>query len=163
MPYANLTASFTEQELTDLTDAIATINTILTGKVINLTPEERQRLYKMRNARASFAQRAMMYAQDNPHLVPSFVNLTAAQADYAYYLTTLQMLQRFTAITEKLNDTNMAVGSEVLQFCRTFYNNVKFAAEQDVPGSTNIFEDLNSFFDLPPRPEQDTDTPPPTE
>lgn len=159
MPYANLNVEFTPQELTDFTAAVTTINTILSGKVVNLTPEERQQLYKMRNNRASFAQRTMLYAADNPHLIPSFADFASAKVDYAYYLLTLQLLQRLTGITEKLNDTNMAVGSETLQFCRLFYNNVKMAAEQDVPGSTSIYEDLNTFFDLPPRPDQDTDTP----
>lgn len=159
MPYANLNVAFTQQELADLATAISTVNTILTGKVVNLTPEERQRLYKMRNNRASFAQRTMMYAQDNPHLIPSFADYPAAKVDYAYYLTTLQLLQRFTDIAEKLNDTNIAVGSEILQFCRLFYNNVKMAADQNVPGVTSIYEDLNTFFDLPPRPEEDTETP----
>lgn len=159
MPYANISASLSPTELADFTAAITTINNILKDKVVNLTPEERSKLYKMRNTRVSFAQRCMLYAQNNPALVPSFANYPEAQKDYNYYNQLLNLTQLTTGLAETLDDTLMATGSEVLQFCLIFYNNVKLAAQQNIPGSTSIYEDLNSFFDLPPRPEEDTETP----
>ncbi|QQS27675.1 MAG: hypothetical protein IPM47_12370 [Sphingobacteriales bacterium] len=159
MPYSNIDVEFTELEKTNLEAAITTIKTILTDKVVNLTPEERQQLYKMRSQRASFAQRSMMYALSNPHLIPAYANYAGAVKDYDYYLLSLDWAQKLLGIAESLDDTNKAVGSEVLQFCLIFYNNVKEAARHNVPGSTTIYEDLNTYFDLPPRPEDDVEEP----
>ena len=159
MPYSNIDVTFTPTEITDLEAAIATIRTILTNKVVNLTPEERQKLYKMRSSRASLAQRTMMYAADNPHLIPSYANYAGAVRDYDYYLLSLDWAQKLFGIAESLDDTNKAVGSELMQFCLIFYNNVKEAARHNVPGSTTIYEDLFTYFDLPSRPEEDVETP----
>lgn len=159
MPYSDLDVEFSELDKTNLEAAITTIKTILTDKVINLTPEERQRLYKMRSSRASLAQRTMMYAASNPNLIPSYANYAGAVKDYDYYLLSLDWAQKLFGIAESLDDTNKAVGSEVMQFCLIFYTNVKEAARHNVPGSTTIYEDLNSYFDLPPRPEDDVETP----
>ncbi len=163
MPYANLSAILSPAELADLDAAFTTINTIFTNKLVNLTPEERGTLYKMRNTRASFAQRAMTYAKNNPSLVPSFANYAEAEKDYKYYLQLLEIAQLGNSLAESLNDTMMAVGTEVLQFCLIFYNNFEMASRQNIPGSTSMYQDLFTFFDLPPRPEQDneTETPPP--
>ena len=159
MPCQNIAAKLTDAELLTITTALTDIANVLKDKVVNLTPEERSKLYKMRNTRVSFAQRCMLYAQNNPALVPSFANYPEAQKDYNYYNQLLNLTQLTTGLAETLDDTLMATGSEVLQFCLIFYNNVKLAAQQNIPGSTSIYEDLNSFFDLPPRPEEDTETP----
>ena len=159
MPYSDLDVEFSEPDKTALEAAITTIKTILLNKVVNLTPEERQRLYKMRSSRASFVQRVMMYAESNPHLIPSYVDFDAAKRDYAYYLLSLDWAQQLFGIAESLDDTNKAVGSECLNFGIAFYGNVEQAAKRNVPGTTTIYQDLFSYYDLPPRPEDDVEEP----
>lgn len=157
MPYANLSVTLTPAEITTLNDAITAIRTVLDGKTVNLTPEERSRLYKMRNNRYTLAVRSLNFAQNHANLVPPFLNLLEANRDFTYYQQLDNFIGEMRFLLETLDDTQKAVGSEVLKFCLPFYQSVKQAAQLDVPGSTGIYDALNEFFDLPPRPEEDTE------
>lgn len=157
MPYSNLSVTFTPAEITTLTDAITAFRTVLAGKTVNLTPEERSRLYKMRNNRYTLAVRSLNFAQNHPNLVPPFVSLPEANRDFTYYQQLDNFIGEMRFLLETLDDTQKAVGSEVLKFCLPFYQSVKQAAQLDVPGSTSIYDALNEFFDLPPRPEEETE------
>ncbi|OWY25446.1 hypothetical protein C7N43_19830 [Sphingobacteriales bacterium UPWRP_1] len=157
MPYQNLSVKLTDPELLTINTALTDISNVLKNKVVNLTPEERSRLYKMKNNRYSLAERSLTHAKNNPHLTPPFISLTEAELDLTYYKQLQSFIGIINSLAESVADTQMALGSEILQFCLPFYNSVKMAAQQNVPGSTSIYEDLNSFFDLPPRPEEDTE------
>lgn len=157
MPYQNLSVKLTDPQMQTIATALDDIMNVLKDKVVNLTPEERSRLYKMKNTRYSLAERSLVHAKNNPHLRPSFLDLAEAELDFAYYKQLQSFAGIVNSIAESIADTQMALGSEVLQYCLPFYNNVKMAAQQNVPGSTSIFDDINTFFDLPPRPEDDTE------
>ncbi|PSJ71557.1 hypothetical protein C7N43_38715 [Sphingobacteriales bacterium UPWRP_1] len=157
MPYSNVSVTLTPAEITALNDAITAIKTVLNGKTVNLTPEERARLYKMRNNRLSLAEISLEQARNNANLVPPFINLAEAERDMAYYKQLRNYAGMIQSILESIDDTQKAVGSEVLKFCLPFYQSVKQAAQLDVPGTTSVYEALNEFFDLPPRPEEDTE------
>lgn len=159
MPYQNLSVQLTPQELADIIAALDVIDAFLQGKVINLSMEERQSLYKMRNTRYNFAVRTMNLAASYPEFIPSFANYPDAQRDFAYYQQLSVVTQRTNRLAEKIDDTLMAAGSELLKFCLVYYNNVKMALSANVPGADSVFNELNPFFDLPPRPQDDTDTP----
>ena len=73
MPYSNVSVTLTPAEITALNDAITAIKTVLNGKTVNLTPEERARLYKMRNNRLSLAEISLDQARNNANLVPPFL------------------------------------------------------------------------------------------
>lgn len=47
---------------------------------------------------------------------------------------------------ENVDDTTMVAGSEARQFSLIFYNSVKMAARQDIPGAKAIYEDLKKRF-----------------
>lgn len=157
MPYSNLSVTLTPAEITTLNDAITAFRTVLDGKTVNLTPEERSQLYKMRNNRLSLAEIALDQANSNPNLVPPYINLTEAQRDMAYYKQLRTYASILQSLLETIDDTQKAVGSEVLKFCLPYYQSVKQAAQLAVPGTTSLYEELNQFFDLPPRPEEDTE------
>jgi len=159
MPYQNISAKLTDAELLTITTALADVANVLKDKVVNLTTEERSRLYKMRNNRYSLAERSLTHAKNNPHLTPPYLSLTGAELDFTFYKQLASFIGIINSLAETVADTQMALGSEILQFCLPFYNSVKMAAQQNVPGSTSVYEDLNTFFDLPPRPEEDTETP----
>ncbi|QQS30686.1 MAG: hypothetical protein IPM47_07080 [Sphingobacteriales bacterium] len=164
MPYHDIDALFSPAEITAANGHFAGLNTILLGKVVNLTPDERGRFYKMHNKRYMLAVRCLDHATNRPDLIPPYANLAAAQKDFDFYRQLLTFINLATELLEMMSDTQMAAGSEVMVFCRQFYLSVKMAAQANVPGTTGIYEDLNAFFDLPDRPEDDTEEPePPTE
>lgn len=160
MPYQDLDTSLSPTEMGTLTTAFTDINLILKDKVVNLNIDERSRLYKMHNTRHTLALRILDHATNRPDLVPNYANLAGAKKDFEYYNQLITLINITGSLLEALNDTQMAVGSEVMQFCRQFYGSVKMAAEQNVPGTNSILDDIKVFYDLPSRPEDDN---PPTE
>ena len=161
MPYHNINAIFSPAELTAATDHFAGLNAILADKGVNLTPDERGNFYKMHNKRFTLAVRCLDHATNRPDLIPPYADLAAAKKDFDFYRQLITFINLASGILEIMTDTQMAVGSEVMVFCRQFYNSVKMAAEANVLGTTSIYEDLNEFFDLPPRPQDDNETPAP--
>jgi hypothetical protein len=49
-------------------------------------------------------------------------------------------------LQETLDDTVMTAGSDAFHAALAFYNNVRRAAKQDVPGAKAIYEDLKARF-----------------
>jgi len=62
------------------------------------------------------------------------------------------MLNGLKEITEMLDDTRLLLGTDVYNNSIAFYRNVKISALQNVPGSTNIYQDLQQQF--PGRPKK---------
>ncbi|MDP4266385.1 MAG: hypothetical protein Q8880_03000 [Bacteroidota bacterium] len=144
----NLTAA----EITQIETALQTIKTVIQGKVINLTTEERQEYGKVGNERANFIVKALGYMLQRPDLVPNYINLTEFQNDVAARQSIVPLLNQATEIHEMFSDTNLLLGTDVYNTAIAFYRNVKIAAQQNVPGSTNIYQDLQ--VDFPGRPKK---------
>ena len=56
-----LSVSFTSEELTKITTAIEQINTVLSGKVVNLTPEERKQYGSIADRNKLLVDKAKFY------------------------------------------------------------------------------------------------------
>ena len=153
---------FTTEELEALDDALDIIEPLMIGKGTNLTMDDRKSLYKIKNTRYALLVRTMDYAANYPEFVPSYANYSKALRHYRFLMQLAPRIQRAKRIAEIFDDTAMATGSEGLRFVINFYNNVKMAKAQNVPGADSIFQDLNTFFDLPPRPEDDNEPEPET-
>ncbi len=151
----------TNAEIDALDDALDVIEPLMIEKGTNLTMDDRQSLYKMKNTRYAFLVRVMDYAANYPEFIPSYANYAKALKIFKFYLQLAPRLQRAKRIAEIFDDTVMAAGSENLKFALNYYNNSKMAKDQNVPGADSIFQDLNTFFDLPPRPEDDNEPEPP--
>jgi hypothetical protein len=50
-----------------------------------------------------------------------------------------------------MDDTTMVADSEAYQFALIFYNSVKMAARQDIPGAKAFYEELKKRFPGPKR------------
>jgi hypothetical protein len=113
---------------------------------IPLTPSERQKLPKMGEKSLSFVEKAHDYCAGNPNLCPPYLDIDQFDADF----NGAKQLWTAFGITGQLetlfNDTIMAAGSEAYQQALIFYNSVKIAASQDIPGAKAIYDDLRKRF-----------------
>jgi GrpB-like predicted nucleotidyltransferase (UPF0157 family) len=119
---------------------------ILAPYLLSLTPEERQGLPKMGNKTLSFVEKAQDYAHRYPELCPSYLNLVAFDVDMADAtgLRTLHISAK--QLSDNIDDTMMVAGSEAYQESLMFYNAVKFAAAQNIPGAKEVYNDLKARF-----------------
>jgi hypothetical protein len=114
--------------------------------LLPLTPDERHDLPKMGNKTLSFVEKALDYAHQYPTLCPSYLNLDEFDID----MTDATGLRRvhITArqLADGIDDTVMIAGSEAYQAALVFYNAVKAAAAQDIPGAKEVYNDLKARF-----------------
>jgi hypothetical protein len=114
--------------------------------LLPLTPDERHNLPKMGNKTLSFVEKAFDYARRYPQLCPSYLDLTAFEVDMtdATGLRTVHITAQ--QLSSDIDDTVMVAGSEAYQAALMFYNAVKGAAAQSIPGAKDVYDDLKSRF-----------------
>ena len=131
-----------EQAKTKLEEVL----TLLDPYMLALTAAERKGLPKMGEKTIGFVEKAHDFAQQNPNLVPPYLEMAAFGTDFsdAHGLWTLHNLA--LQVEEGIADTEMTAGSEAYQAALVFYHSVKLAAAQDVHGAKAVYEELETRF-----------------
>jgi hypothetical protein len=88
-----------------------------------------------------FVKKAYDFARQNPNLVPPYLDINAFGTDFedAHGLWTL--VNSIRQLCENIDDTEMTAGSETYQAALVFYNSVKVAAAQDIPGAKAVYDE----------------------
>jgi hypothetical protein len=144
MPYQNITASISEADIQQIKAALATIEEKLPF-LTTLTAEERRKLFKMGDKSLAFVNNSITAAQSNPDILPASFDLDEFVRDYQLAMTLTDILFRLQQLTEKVDDTRMAVSSEAMSSSLTVYNYVK-AAAKITPGLKIIALQLGDRF-----------------
>lgn len=163
MPYQNLSATVSPDELQEIKDAIAALKAKLPF-LISLTNEERQRLFKMGDKSVAFVLNSRTAAQNNPNIFPSSLDLDEFDRDCQLVLALSEILTLLRQLTEEVDDTLVAVGSEAMSTSLTVYDYFKTAAKK-TPGLKSVVDQLGDRFrGLGPRRARLASTsPPPTD
>ncbi|MGR3856719.1 hypothetical protein [Chryseobacterium indologenes] len=141
-----ISLSFTAEELTKLDQALQTIDTVLSGKTINLTSEERQQYGSIAEQNKLFVNKAKIYMEQYPQYVPNFLDKVEFDKDYLGREQVEQRLQIMSSLTEQLSDTKVLLDHDNYHNAITFYRNMKFLSGENVPGTNVIYEDMKQFF-----------------
>ncbi|AYZ13076.1 hypothetical protein EGY05_14545 [Chryseobacterium arthrosphaerae] len=155
-----ISLSFTTEELSKLDQALQTIGTVLSGKTINLTPEERQQYGSIAEQNKLFVNKVKTYMEQYPQYVPNFLDKAEFDKDYLGREQVEQRFQRMSSLTEQLSDTKVLLDHDNYHNAITFYRNLKFLSGENVPGTNVIYEDMKQFFvttgtSAPPVPPSD--------
>ncbi len=141
-----ISVQFTPAELTAIDAALTAIEGALAGKTINLTPEERQQHGRIGNKTENWIEKVKGYMDGNPALVPAYIDKAEHDKDYATRKDIAPLLNRLNGIFEQLDDTQKLISSDLYTNSIAFYRNLKISSEQNVPGSTAIYNDLKAQF-----------------
>jgi hypothetical protein len=91
-------------------------------------------------------EKAFEFAEANPTLCPSFLDMAAFRIDMGD-ATGLRVVRNDSRQTlELLDDIVLLAGSEAYQASLAFYNYIKLLASQDVPRAKAIYEELKVRF-----------------
>jgi hypothetical protein len=121
-------------------------NAVLAPYLLPLTPDERHDMAKMGNKTLSFVEKAQDYAHKYPTLCPSYLNLTGFDTDMADATGLRTVHISAKQLSDGIDDTMMVAGSEAYLAALTFYNAIKAAAAQDIPGAKEVYADLKARF-----------------
>jgi hypothetical protein len=144
MPYQNISAQLSETDIKEIKAALNTIEAKLPF-LVHLTVEERRKLFKMGNKSLAFVSNSLTAAQSNPEILPASFDLNEFLSDYQLATDLTDLHLSLQQLTEKVDDTLMAVSSEAMTSGLTVYDYVKTAAKQ-TPGLRAIADQLGERF-----------------
>lgn len=157
-----ISLSFSNSELETLDNAIQSIQTVLAGKTINLTPDQRQQYGRIAEQNKLFVNKVKSYMEQYPQYIPGFLDKAEFDRDYTAREQLEQRLQRLDSLTEQLSDTKVLLDHDNYHNAISFYRNLRFLSEENVPGTNVIYEDMKQFFitsqvsrPIPPPPVSD--------
>lgn len=144
MPYANISAALSKENIADIKAAIATIHANLPF-LINLTTEERRKRFKMGDKSLAFVRNSVTAVENNPEIVPGNFSVDEFSKDYELTESLTEILSLLEQLTEQVDDTLVAVGSESMASSLLVYDYVKAAAKHS-PGLKSVAEQLGERF-----------------
>ena len=144
MAYQNISATLTDTDLQEIQAALDKIETKLPF-LINLTVDERRRLFKMGNKSQAFVSSSLTIAQTNRNILPASFNLDEFARDYRLTNSLQQVHLRLQQLSEKVDDTLVAISSEAMGSSLTVYDYVKTAAKK-TPGLKALADQLGDRF-----------------
>ena len=155
MAFENLISiQFTEAELAQLDAAMASIAQVLRDKTINLTPEQRQQYGRIAEQNKLFVNKAKEYMEQNMQHVPAFIDKAEFDQDFQARTQIESRITQLQGLVEQLSDTKTLLDHDNYHNAITFYRNIRFLSQENVPGTTTLYEGMKQFFvpDVTPTP-----------
>ena len=134
------------------------IRELLAPYMLAMTAKQRRTILKMGPKTINFVEKAYDFAKQNPNLVPPYLDMSNFENDFksAHGLWTLT--NKLGQLYHNACDTEMLAGSEAYQAALVYYNSVKKAAEQNIPGAKPVHKDLKVRFPGSRRKPKETPT-----
>ncbi len=141
-----ISVTFTEAELKQMDDAFTVIEGILKGKVVNLSPKQRQQHGRVKYEMEVWVGKAVGYAGSNPALVPTFIDQAELKADFTTHGQLNPRIDRLQTLLQGMLDTNLLLGSDLFTNLTAFYRSLREASKSNAPGASAIYKDLKQQF-----------------
>ncbi|MEJ5049760.1 hypothetical protein WH221_07955 [Chryseobacterium culicis] len=154
-----ISVSFSKTDLETIDKAIQDIQSVLIGKTINLTPDQRQQYGRIAEQNKLFVNKAKTYMEQYTQYVPPFLDKAEFDKDYTAREQIEQRLQQMDSLAEQLSDTKVLLDHDNYHNSISFYRNIRFLSEENVPGTNVIYDDMRQFFVTTQTPQQ-IQTPP---
>lgn len=143
-----------DAQKTEIDEHYAAIGVILEGKAENLSMEKRQSLPKIGRHRNSFVQKAMEIANKTPDIIADFFQVSLWETNYALFKKYKNLELSSKTQEEKLLETGMIVGSDVLGDALQ-YKEILEGANRNQPGLDDYAKELQEFFEQTAKDDDD--------
>jgi hypothetical protein len=144
MSYQNIAATLSPQDIQEIKAALQTVQKKMPF-LITLSTEERRKLVKMGDKSLAFVNNSITAAQSNREILPATFDVEELVQDYQLAAALTELLTSMQQLTEQVDDTLMAVGSEAMTSSLTVYDYVKTASKK-TPGLKTVAEQLGERF-----------------
>ena len=131
----------TDEQINAAMDALTALEGALAG-LISLDAEERRRLTKMGQKSEVFCRQAISVLAQNPQIVPRSLQLADAQADLLALDRLRPVLDRLQKLAERGSDTEIALGSDVMDVALEGYGLLKVSGKNQ--GLDSLRKELSS-------------------
>ncbi len=141
-----ISVSFTPDELTQITTALQQIDTVLQGKAVNLTPDERRQYGSIADRNKTLVDKCKTYMEQAPDTLPPTIDKTEFDADYTARQQLDTPLKHLNRITEKITDTKILLDHDNYNCAIAYYRYIKCLSAQNQPGTSSIYADLRKHY-----------------
>ncbi|WP_296282816.1 hypothetical protein [Pseudoxanthomonas sp.] len=153
MPQNRISLRFDDADLVTIEDAIATLEQRFTG-LIGLTPDERRELTKMGDKSEAFCRQAVITLGKHPDVLPRNFDVDEYRADLAALDALRPLLARLQRVYDRMVDSEMALGSDLMVASLEGYAHLKVAGRGD--GLDTLKEALGARFNRKRRQEPES-------
>ena len=133
--------TLTDAQITASAAALTALETQLAG-LIALSPARRRDLFKMGDKSEVFCRQAIGALSRNPQIVPPSLGLADAQADVLALDRLRPLLERLQRLVERAQDTEMALGSDIMSTALEGYSLLKTSGKNQ--GLDGLRKELSS-------------------
>ncbi len=123
--------------------ALSALEARLAG-LVALQPEDRRGLTKMGDKSEAFCRQTLTVLQQNPQVIPPSFDLVEARADLAAVDVLRPRLARLRRLTERAEDSEMALGSDVMNASLEGYALLKVSGRNQ--GLEGLRQSLSARF-----------------
>ncbi len=155
-----ISLTFEDHELKKLGQGIQLIREVLTGKTINLTPEQRLQYGRVSNKNKLIIDKSKNYMEQYPDWIPKFLDKAEFDRDYTARNQVEIHAQLLENLAQQLIDTKTLLDHDNYTNALSFYRKVRFLARENEPGAKTVYQDMKVLFDKVNKPlsKPDTDT-----
>jgi ABC-type transporter Mla subunit MlaD len=140
----NLEIDSTKQEA--ITTNLNGLKTELEPLLVALPADEKKNLATIGERLMTFVEQAVISAEANPNLVPPYIQMDGVKTDIQAWKTLNNISKELEYLQSLLNDTAALSGSEAYSSMLSFYNYLKQAAKDGVPGAKALYDKLKHHF-----------------
>ncbi|MGH1384457.1 hypothetical protein [Kordia sp.] len=141
-----ISIEFSPEELTELDTHLQGIQQVLTGKTVNLTPEQRQQYGRIANQNKLIVDKAKNHMEQHPNWVPSFIDKAEFDKDYNARMQIEGRVQLLENLTQQLIDTKTLLDHDNYTNTLSFYRTMRYLAGENEAGAKTVYEDMKTLF-----------------
>ena len=135
-----------EEVITEATAAFQSGLTLILPYMLAMTPEDRKKLYKMADGTEPLVAKSAEFVQTNPQFVPSYMNVDSMKTGFTVYGQLVPLFNVIGDAYSLVSDTRTFAGAQALKETLKYYDTVKTASNNRVPGAKAIFDELKKRF-----------------
>jgi len=128
MPQNMISLQLAAADLTAIDGALKTLEDRLTG-LIGLSPAQRRKAVKMGGKSEAFARTALEVLGNNPNVLPVNFGLPEVRRDLVAFDALRPRLDRVEKLCERMSDSQLALGSDVMSAALDGYAFLKRAGK----------------------------------
>jgi len=138
--------TFTAEELTENHAHLDALLAFAGEGAPDLSSEDRTNYGSINETNKLLVNKSKSYMEQNPELIPSFVNMDEFNKDFTARKNLEEMIQKLDLIKRKLSDTKILLDHDNYQDTMAFYRSVRYYAGEQQQGAIPIYEELRQFF-----------------
>jgi hypothetical protein len=143
-----ISAIISQQDLTDITNAINLISTKMPF-LLGLDEDERKTLLKINNSNKTFSEDVVRVWPTVSNYLPAYLNKAELEKDLNLFNALDNVRILLESLTAKVTDTQIMAGNETYNVSLIAYRSIATAARSSQPGAQGAYDQLSPRFQKP--------------